>query len=365
MQFNSIKYRLVLIISVCVIGMLVLVISQIHYTNQLIKLNQQNKLLLHLNADLLQLRRHEKDFLLRHDKQYVEQFQQRAEQFELNMRQLSDDAAIFFPTQAIFNDIQTGFPVYRDQFLKLVGIHLQIGLNENSGFQKQFRDAIHELEEMFDANNLNRFQVMLLQIRRHEKDFMLRRRMEYVDKEQAMYHQLEQAIAHYSGANQSRLKALLNNYQNSFMQLVEAYQQVGLDHNDGMQGDFRQQAHLVEEQLAIVDQKLAPMIAEREQQVKRNGLLIAGLTSLALIILLIRSFITFQRAFSDFVIFFYRCKREYQRMDEKKLGFAEFKSLAAVANEMVEARRDMEVRLQHANEQLQKLSQEQRVKTGS
>src|SRR5690606_8909758 len=103
----------------------------------------------------------------------------------------------------------------------------------------------------------------------------------------------------------------------------------------------------------------------REQQVKRNGLLIAGLTSLALIILLIRRFITFQRAFSDFVLFFYRCKREYQRMDEKKLGFAEFKARAAVANEMVEARRNMEVRLQHANEQLQKLSQEQRVKTGS
>lgn len=354
-QFNSIKYRLVLIIFVCVVGMLVLVISQIHYTNQLISLNQQNKLLLGLANDLLQLRRHEKDFLLRHDKHYVEQFQQQAEQFEANLASLNNASSTFFPEQDIFTDIQRGFPLYRDQFLKLVGVHLQIGLDENSGFQKHFRNAIHELEASFSAKNLSQYQVMLLQIRRHEKDFMLRRRMEYVNREQTMYNQLTQAISQYKGANQAHLQSLLNNYQSSFIALVNAYQQVGLTQNEGMQGDFRQQAHLVEKQLKLIEQTLTPMIELREQQVKRNGLLIVGLTSLILIVLLIRSFITFQKAFSNFVMFFYRCKREYQRLDEKKLGFAEFQSLAAVANEMVEARREMETRLQQANQQLEKI----------
>ncbi|GAC32224.1 hypothetical protein GPLA_1310 [Paraglaciecola polaris LMG 21857] len=32
--------------------------------------------------------------------------------------------------------------------------------------------------------------------------------------------------------------------------------------------------------------------------------------------LLVRSFLTLQCAFSDFVMFFYRCKREYQHMDK-------------------------------------------------
>ena len=46
-----------------------------------------------------------------------------------------------------------------------------------------------------------------------------------------------------------------------------------------------------------------------------------------------------------FFTFFYRCKRQYQMIDTRKLGFAELKSLAELANEMVESKRDIEARL--------------------
>ncbi|GAB3021123.1 hypothetical protein GCM10027098_15690 [Bowmanella dokdonensis] len=55
-------------------------------------------------------------------------------------------------------------------------------------------------------------------------------------------------------------------------------------------------------------------------------------------------------------MFFYRCKRDYcQRLDERKLGFAEFRSMACVANEMVEAHRQVEQQLKEANRELERL----------
>ena len=75
------------------------------------------------------------------------------------------------------------------------------------------------------------------------------------------------------------------------------------------------------------------------------GLGIAALTSVVLILVLIKSFATFHRAFVNFLTFFYRCKRQYQKIDTGKLGFAELKSLAELANEMVESKRNIEARL--------------------
>ncbi len=78
MKFDSIKSRLVLMTLVCVIGMGVLVVSQHYFTQQLIGLHQQRDVLLRMGQDLLQMRRHEKDFLLRHETVYYDKFLERA-----------------------------------------------------------------------------------------------------------------------------------------------------------------------------------------------------------------------------------------------------------------------------------------------
>ena len=98
---------------------------------------------------------------------------------------------------------------------------------------------------------------------------------------------------------------------------------------------------------------LQPLIEAQQQQVRVYSLSIAAATSLALILLLVKSFATFHRAFANFVMFFYRCKRQYQKIDTRQLGFAEFKSLAELANEMVESRRDIEKKLAKAEAKLE------------
>ena len=354
-EFDSIKTRLVIIIAVCLLGMLVLVGNQIYNSNRLIILNTQSKQLLNLSNELLQLRRHEKDFLLRLEPKYVEQFKDRADSFSQKINQIQPVFAKLGDTDPLFDELSFSFAQYRSQFFSLVTLQTQIGLDENSGFQGRFREATHSLEKQLQRLNQTDLQVLLLQMRRSEKDFLLRKHMDYVERETLIYQQLSLAISQSNQLNVQQQQSLLNTFQHSFLQLVKAYQTIGLDHTLGLQGQFREQAHTLEAQLTNVNNQLAVLITDAEEQVERISLLIMTITSLALIILLIKSYITFQRAFLNFVMFFYRCKREYQHMDGKKLGFSEFKYLATIANEMIDARCDIERQLQAANKHIAEL----------
>jgi methyl-accepting chemotaxis protein len=353
-QFDSIKTRLIIIIAVCLLGMLVLVGNQIYNTDRLINLNSQSKQLLNLSHELLQLRRHEKDFLLRLDPQYVDKFRIRADGFSQQITQLNPIFAKLGDTDTLFDELSLSFNQYRSQFFSLVSLQTQIGLDENSGFQGRFRQATHSLEEQLQRLNQTDLQVLMLQMRRSEKDFLLRKNLDYVERETLFYQQLSLAITQSNQLNVQQ-QPLLDIYQHSFLQLVSAYQTIGLDHTLGLQGQFREQAHVLEEQLTRVNNKLAVLINVAEVRVERISLLIMTITTLVLVTLLIKSYITFQRAFLNFVMFFYRCKREYQHMDGKKLGFSEFKYLATIANEMIDARCDIERQLQAANKHIAEL----------
>ncbi|TDF35530.1 hypothetical protein EYS14_19135 [Alteromonadaceae bacterium M269] len=357
-KLDSIKARLVIITALCLIGMLVLIVNQIYNTDRLIALNNQSKQLLQLNNELLQLRRYEKDFLLRLDMNYVMNFERRAEAFKDQLA----DIRVFFTEldieveQTMFSELKRSVDLYHQQFSRLVAIQNDIGLDENNGYQGYFRRATHALEDEFKRRNETELQVQLLQMRRSEKDFLLRKRTEYIEQQASRYTGLHSAVTQSNNRSIQQLLPLLEDYQQGFDQLTSAYNTIGLNHTQGLKASLRGQATQVEEQLNELDTTLATTISKTEDQVERVSLLIMVATALTLVFVLIKSFITFQRAFANFVMFFHRCKREYQHMDEKKLGFSEFKYLGAMANEMIDARREMEVKLQKANRQIAELA---------
>lgn len=353
MKVDSIKYRLLLITFVCVFGMLLLIINQVYYTDRLIELNQQNKVLLRMGNELLQLRRHEKDFLLRKDSIYVDRFLTRAEDYQQDIDALAGIFSQHNVASELIKDIRTSFTDYRSKFGQLVELLVKMGLDEHLGQHGDMTKAAAALQDEVDKFDVGDLRKLLMQTRDYEKDFLIHGSLRY---------QLLQAEAFAIFIDEMQQLALKDlmlsramDYQDAFMALAMSLEKMGLTHTQGLQGEFRSQAHIVEGHLDNINTTLAPLIAQEEQRVKINGLLIMGLTIAALVILIVRSFVTFQRAFSNFVMFFYRCKREYQRMDERKLGFAEFKSLAAVANEMVEARRETEAELKEVKQELAKL----------
>ena len=327
---------------ICVVGMGMLVVSQHYFTQRLIELNQQRDLLLRMWQDLLQMRRHEKDFLMRHQQEYFQLFIERSESFSTRLNQLTPLISDYDMPMSQLGNLAEGLDEYQQLFQQVVALQTKIGLTPTSGLLGQMIDTEGELlsQSYFDvgSNALIQLDGARLAIR----DFQLTRNNYYA----TLAVQSIELLAQERNAGKSeQVNELLSVYKETVRALAIAHQTLGLTHNEGLVGRFRRQAHNVEQQLTLIDNALQPIIENQEQKVKIYSISIAVLTSVLLILILVKSFATFHRAFSNFVMFFYRCKRQYQRMDPRKLGFAEFKSLAELANEMVESRQAIEERL--------------------
>ena len=339
MRWDSIKSRLLLMTTLCVLGMGLMTINQHYFGQKLSALNEQNVALQQMQTDLLQLRRHEKDYLLRHDRRYIEQFREQYQRFIATVNSLEKVIGQYELPANLVSDIAVNSELYARDFYKLTQLMEVYGLTADTGINGELRQLSTALNAR--AEGLTPAQVNLLgQATYLAADYQL-----IADPKTLAV--LRQTLSVILGSQPlpEEVDRMLVDFRRQINRLVEVKQQIGLTEQQGLRGQFRQQAHRVEADLKALDNALQPVLVSHKEQATVFSTVIAVLTSIALILLLIKSFATFHRSFANFVLFFYRCKRQYQRIDPKQLGFSEFRSLAALANEMVESRRQIERRL--------------------
>lgn len=71
---------------------------------------------------------------------------------------------------------------YATRFSNVVAAQKLVGFNENDGLQGKLRAAVHSVESKLKAFDQPRLAVLMLMMRRHEKDFMLRGDDKYSDE---------------------------------------------------------------------------------------------------------------------------------------------------------------------------------------
>ena len=76
--------------------------------------------------------------------------------------------------------MQRGFADYSRNFTGLVQAEIKLGLNEKLGLTGSLRGAVHDIETRLKEIDDPRLTSAMLMLRRHEKDFMLRRDEKYV-----------------------------------------------------------------------------------------------------------------------------------------------------------------------------------------
>ncbi|NQY87406.1 MAG: methyl-accepting chemotaxis protein [Colwellia sp.] len=106
------------------------------------KLKQSNSL--QLIADMLMLRRNEKDFMLRKDNKYIDKFK---ENFTIFKQHLTDSVLDF----ATKKDIDTKMAAYRSTFMKLKLGYQKLGLTSKEGLHGEMRSKVHKTEAIFKA----------------------------------------------------------------------------------------------------------------------------------------------------------------------------------------------------------------------
>ena len=196
-----------------------------------------------LNIYTLQLRRNEKDFILRKDIKYVEKFNK-------NYLLLQNDLKVIERLNESINadinliELTKVFSNYNKEFQTFAELMSKKGLDKAQGKYGELRKATHELELVLTTNSDLPSHVILLTMRRHEKDYMLRNDVKYLKK-------LDNSIAELRTKMAADIKSiqLIDNYQNAFSRFAELNKSIGLSPSEGVMGSMRAATHLAEDLL--------------------------------------------------------------------------------------------------------------------
>jgi methyl-accepting chemotaxis protein len=173
-----------------------------------------------IEVELLEQRRAEKDFLLRNDLKKAEHQIALGKAIAVNIDTLLERTAAT-GTAELARNIETmraALRQYQGHFETVVELKRKLGLNEEMGLEGTLRASVHAVETKVDQVHEAGLMVTMLMMRRHEKDFMLRRDRKYgeaMDKRAAEFATALDA-ANIPDSVKSELRKLLADYQRDF-----------------------------------------------------------------------------------------------------------------------------------------------------
>ncbi|WP_372759876.1 methyl-accepting chemotaxis protein [Pseudoalteromonas sp.] len=296
LQNFTIKRRLQLNAAVVALAMLAFLYMIISGSKTTLKLANITQLAEQLNIHQLQLRQHEKNFIFYKQPEALSLFAQEYQQLNNQISTLQSQMqglAIATPQLTRYSEL---IKRYHNDFNGVVTLQKTIGLTPKSGLYGQLRSAVHDVESVLKQQDEFQLLTLMLQLRRAEKDFMLRLDEKYLPIFQQHLGTLQQKIA--SSALQSSIKSnlsgLLTNYHHAFQALVSAQLELGVDLNAGALGNMRQtieqSEQLVMQLVADTKQQVASNI-ETAQRVAIIVFVLAGMLVLTLVYLTSRSII--------------------------------------------------------------------------
>ena len=120
-------------------------------------------------------------------------------------------------------------------------------------FSKMENYAIHNLE------TVREIEVNMLQARRSEKDFLMRKDLSYAGKfDTAIVGIIDQLEELSEKETASQINSAINTYRKSFKAIVAKLVERGLNEESGAEGDLRDKVHTIE---AIVDKTNKKLLA--------------------------------------------------------------------------------------------------------
>lgn len=185
------------------------------HQSQFIKLSY---LVEEVKSGTLQMRRSEKDFLLRQDIQYVKKYDDAEEGVDLTLRRIAK-LAVSASVDDNIQRLKFDAARHKAQFHKVFDLHEILGLHEETGLQGDLRKVIHEVEKKLMAEKLDSLTVELLMMRRHEKDFMLRGDGKYIERLEKRYEEFKALLmkARLPAFTKSEIGRLMDSYHAGFL----------------------------------------------------------------------------------------------------------------------------------------------------
>lgn len=224
-----------------------------------------------IKDSILELKHDETDFKIQRDLIYSDKFKNEIVNTQEKINELNQnfsEVGINFPELQRFNGILAD---YQSKFNQLVDLQTKIGLNPKAGLYGELRAAVHNVETLIGKDNAQ-LRSEMLQLRRNEKDFMLRLDKKYVDRHAKNITILLASVqaSELATEQKTELEQLALSYQKAFINLVSAQQELGF--NDDM-GVLKEMKAVVN----TVDNTLQAIVLKSEEAVVENVSFVATL----------------------------------------------------------------------------------------
>ncbi|NAX23850.1 methyl-accepting chemotaxis protein [Vibrio sp. V39_P1S14PM300] len=250
----NIKQKLYSLGVIAILGIAFLVGATTHFTQTTGELSQATQLVDKLEIRLLNLRRNEKDFLLRHDAKYLDKFEKNITTFlslESELSGLLSEHKLPSSQQ-----LRTDILSYQKSFQQLVAGYQTLGLKADQALRNDYYTAFSALESRLGSEDLVKL-------------------FEFDEKVEAG--ELDAQLLTDVPAPQ---------FLKTANALVAQKQVIGLKYDQGLLGEARTRSHSVEKQFSDFSTKLNEQIDANNQQVSTMKTAIVGI-----IVVLIAGFI--------------------------------------------------------------------------
>jgi methyl-accepting chemotaxis protein len=259
MSSITIKSRLYILIAVLVALFVFIGVFTMLSFKRINEINHAHIMAMEVEARTLKLRKNEKDFLARSivdpvfletgQSKYIDEFKN-----DLNSALLYVDSLkkgnhhIKSGVEKEVTEIKQYYALYQELFLKLTEEYKALGFKDY-GLVGKLRDAIHEVEQLLsNINGVNDLEVHMLMLRRHEKDYLLRKDEKYIDKFNDRVDLLKKSVSEseLTANNKATINRFVDNYKTSFIDITNKERTIGLTESEGLHGELRKKVHKLE-----------------------------------------------------------------------------------------------------------------------
>ncbi|CAH0536561.1 methyl-accepting chemotaxis protein [Vibrio marisflavi] len=249
----NIREKLYLLGAVAVVGVVSVVLVTTYFFNTTERLHQATNLVANLEIRLLNLRRNEKDFLLRKNDKYLKKFNDNMSLFLDKEQKLSEILTEYSLPSS--EQLRSDIIKYQQSFQALVAGFQKLGLSEKDELMGAYNSKLEQLEGNLSANDLVKL---------------------YDFNKQLQSGQLSASTINFAESQQ--LIALAEKVANQ-------KKEIGLKYNEGLLGQTRAFSHTVEKQFSEFSKSLADKVQSMESSLSIIKQTLTGLVVVVIVLI--------------------------------------------------------------------------------
>jgi len=298
MKLKNFNIKWKILTGFCIVILFTIALAGISYFSINSLINEQIPMLL-TNSDMqvhvLELRKNEKDFLMREvsNPEYFENNTSKyLDSLDKNIASIHEEInllksnALFASKEEHLNlldKISDYISNYQSLFNSVAANITTKGYSDY-GYVGELRAAVHNVEdELNGIENSEELEIIMLLIRRAEKDYFLRNDLKYVELVDEYVTSFINTLeaSGYSTTVKRSLTSLMTIYSEKFNQVVEIDEIIGRSSSEGLMGEYREVIHLLEPSLNELHDLLMETVNDNA-----NTLRLTIIIAIALVIVL-------------------------------------------------------------------------------